>query len=111
MQFFIVEGLLYEECNKFISFIAWGKLIKYRIQNTGINLVTIVKSWKIYIVKIIQGTSWEPFFAPSRTKGEFFPCFLSSESWWKWEQNNTRVVAYEGPEPSYIETFQGISSK
>ena len=70
-----------------------------------------MKSWKIYIVKIIQGTNWEPFFAPKRTKGEIFQCFLSSEIWWKWEQNNTRVVAKEGPEPSNKETFHGISSK
>ena len=70
-----------------------------------------MKSWKIYIVKIIQGTIWEPFFAPKRTKGEFFPCFLSSEIWWKWEQNKTRVVANEGPEPSNKATFHGIFSK
>jgi len=28
LQFFITEGLLYEDCNKFMSLIAWGKLIK-----------------------------------------------------------------------------------
>ena len=53
----------------------------------------------------------ENLFLLLRTKGEFFPYFLSSEIWWKWEQNNTRVVAKEGPEPSNKETFQGISSK
>ena len=62
----------------------------------------------MYIVQIIQGTNWEPFFAPKRTKGEFFPYFLSSIIWWKWEQNNTRVVAKEGPDPSNKDSFQGI---
>ena len=64
LQFFIAIGFLYEDFNKFISLIAWGKLIKYSIQKTGINPVIIVKSWKIYIVKIVHGTNWEPFFAP-----------------------------------------------
>ena len=79
------------------------------MQNTGINPVIIVKSWKIYIVKIIQGTNWEPFFAPKRTKGEFLPCSLSSLIWWKWEQNKTNVVDNAGPEPSNNDSSQGIS--
>ena len=54
-----------------------------------------------------QGTRPAAELVPSRTTGERLPWAASSSTWWKWEQNSTRVVAKAGPLPRASACGQG----
>ena len=52
-------------------------------------------------------------WVPSRTTGERLPWAASSSTWWKWEQNSTKVVARAGdsiPAGKYTLKVAGIDT-